>query len=122
MLFLIEFVAGVFMNYNCIVLDICRIDIGDFTQIGPAVQIYGADHPRDPALRLEGWESGKPVRIGKNCWIGGGAIILAGVTIGDDVIVGAGAVVTKSFGDGVTIAGNPAKIISDGKKKDETDG
>ena len=89
----------------------CRIEIGDLTQIGPAVQVYTADHPREPHLREEGWENGKPVRIGRNCWIGGGAIFVPGVTIGDDVIVGAGAVVTKSFGDGVMIAGNPARVI-----------
>ena len=103
--------AGVFMNFGCVLLDVVGIEIGDGAQIGPGVQIYTADHPRDPALRRAGLESGKPVRIGANVWIGGGAIILPGVTIGDDAIVGAGAVVTRDVAPGVTVAGNPARPI-----------
>ncbi|MFC3549916.1 sugar O-acetyltransferase [Lysobacter cavernae] len=100
---------GVFLNFNCVILDVVAVEIGDGTQIGPAVQIYTADHPRDPALRREGWESGKPVRIGRNVWIGGGAIILPGVTIGDDALVGAGSVVTRDVPAGATVIGNPAR-------------
>jgi maltose O-acetyltransferase len=74
--------------------------------IGPAVQIYAADHPRDPALRRAGYESGRPVRIGANVWIGGAAVILPGVTIGDDAVIGAGSVVTRDVAAG---AGNPAR-------------
>ena len=102
--------AGAFMNFNCVILDICAVDIGELTQIGPAVQIYAADHPREPGPRREGLEFGQPVRIGANCWIGGGAIILPGVTIGDDAIVGAGSVVTRDVPDGATVLGNPARI------------
>jgi maltose O-acetyltransferase len=99
---------GVFLNFNCVLLDIARIEIGDQTQIGPAVQIYAADHPRDPEARRATFESGRPVRIGANVWIGGGAIILPGVTIGDDVIIGAGSVVTRDVSSGSTVVGNPA--------------
>lgn len=102
---------GVFLNFNCVLLDVVAIEIGAGTQIGPAVQIYAADHPRDPALRRQGLECGKPVKIGCNVWIGGGAIILPGVTIGDDAIIGAGAVVTRDVADGVTVAGNPARPV-----------
>lgn len=102
---------GVFLNFNCVLLDSISIDIGAGTQIGPAVQIYGADHPRDPAQRRAGLEFGRPVKIGANVWIGGGAIILPGVTIGDDAIIGAGAVVTRDVPAGATFAGNPARRI-----------
>ena len=100
---------NVFINFGCIVLDVVAVEIGDFTQIGPGVQILTADHPRDPALRRQGLESGRPVRIGRNVWIGGGAIIVPGVTIGDDAIVGAGAVVTRDVRAGGTVTGNPAR-------------
>lgn len=102
---------GVFLNFNCVLLDVVPIEIGAGTQIGPGVHIYAADHPRDPELRRKGFECGKPVRIGRNVWIGGGAIILPGVSIGDDAIIGAGAVVTRDVADGATVAGNPARRI-----------
>ena len=102
--------AGVFLNFDCVILDVVEVAIGDGTQIGPAVQIYTADHPRDPRLRSTGLESGKPVRIGRNVWIGGGAILLPGVSIGDDALVGAGSVVTRDVPAAATVAGNPARI------------
>ncbi len=102
---------GVFMNFNCVLLDVTPIYIGDGTQIGPAVQIYAADHPRDYNVRLSGLENGKPVSIGKNVWVGGGAIILPGVTIGDDAIIGAGSVVTRDVAAGATVVGNPARML-----------
>ena len=101
--------TGVFLNFNCVLLDVNTIEIGDRTQIGPAVQIYAADHPRNPEARLANLECGKPVRIGRNVWIGGGAIILPGITIGDDAIIGAGSVVTHDIPSGVTVIGNPAR-------------
>jgi maltose O-acetyltransferase len=101
--------VGAFLNFNCVVLDVVKVTIGDGTQIGPAVQIYAADHPRDPAQRRSGLELGRPVHVGRNVWIGGGAIILPGVTIGDDAVVGAGSVVTKDVLPGVTVRGNPAR-------------
>jgi len=102
---------NVFLNYNCVILDTAPVTIGDGTRIGPAVQIYTADHPRDPALRRSGLECGKPVTIGANVWIGGGAIVLPGVTIGDNAIVGAGSVVSRDVPAGATVVGNPARIV-----------
>ncbi|WP_259167355.1 sugar O-acetyltransferase [Xanthomonas sp. 4461] len=102
--------AGVFLNFNCVILDICEVSIGDGTQIGPGVQIYAADHPRDAVGRASGLEFGKPIRIGRNVWIGGGAIILPGVSIGDDALIGAGAVVTRDVPAGATAVGNPARV------------
>jgi maltose O-acetyltransferase len=102
--------AGAFLNFNCVILDVVAVSIGAFTQIGPAVQIYAADHPRDPEQRRAGLEFGRPVSIGSNVWIGGGAIILPGVTIGDDAIVGAGSVVTRDVPPAATVVGNPARI------------
>ncbi|MCY1392360.1 Maltose O-acetyltransferase [compost metagenome] len=104
--------SRVFMNFNCIILDVNPVTIGDGTQVGPGVQILTADHPRDPVLRSQMWESGKPVSIGSNVWIGAGALILPGVTIGDDAIVGAGSVVTRDVEAGATVMGNPARIRS----------
>ena len=100
---------NVFLNYNCVILDVVAVTIGDDTQIGPGVQILTADHPRDPAERATGVEWGRPVTIGRNVWIGGGAIILPGVTIGDDAIIGAGSVVTRDVAPGTTVIGNPAR-------------
>jgi maltose O-acetyltransferase len=102
--------SGVFLNYGCVLLDVVEITIGNGTQIGPVVQIYAADHPRDPEQRRAGLEFGRPVTIGRNVWIGGGAIIVPGVTIGDDCIIGAGSVVTRSVPPGATVAGNPARV------------
>lgn len=101
--------SGVFLNFNCVILDVVEVTIGDGTQIGPSVQIYAADHPRDPAQRKAGLEFGRPVRIGRNVWIGGAAIILPGVVVGDDAIIGAGSVVTGDVASGATVRGNPAR-------------
>jgi maltose O-acetyltransferase len=100
---------GVFLNFNCVILDVVEVTIGDRTQIGPAVQIYAADHPRDVKTRRSGLEFGRPVRIGSDAWIGGGAIILPGVTIGDGAVIGAGSVVTRDVAPAQTVAGNPAR-------------
>lgn len=100
--------SGVFLNFNCVLLDVNPIQIGDQTQIGPAVQIYSADHPRSPEARRANLENGRPVRIGANVWIGGGAIILPGIIVGDDAIIGAGSVVTRNVPPGATVVGNPA--------------
>jgi maltose O-acetyltransferase len=104
--------AGAFLNFNCVILDVVAVSIGAKAQIGPGVQILTADHPRDPAVRASGLESGRPIAIGANVWIGGGALILPGVTIGDDAIVGAGAVVTRDVPAASTVVGNPARIVS----------
>ncbi len=110
--FNISLSAHVFLNFNCVILDVVAVSIGERTQIGPGVHIYAADHPRDAATRAGGLEFGRPVRIGANVWIGGGAIILPGVTIGDDAVIGAGSVVTRDVPSGATARGNPARIGS----------
>ncbi len=102
--------AAVFLNFNCVILDVVQVTIGDRSQIGPGVQILTADHPRDAALRAQMLEFGRPVTIGANVWIGGGAIILPGVTIGDNSIIGAGSVVTRDVPAGAVAVGNPARI------------
>jgi maltose O-acetyltransferase len=104
--------ADVFLNFNCVILDVAAVSIGAGTQIGPAVQIYTADHPRDPEVRRSGAEFGRPISIGRNVWIGGGAIILPGVTVGDDATIGAGSVVTRDVPQGATALGNPARVRS----------
>jgi maltose O-acetyltransferase len=103
---------GVFLNFNCVILDVVEVTIGDRTQIGPAVQIYAADHPRDAATRRAGLEFGRPVRIGNDVWIGGAAVILPGVSIGDGAVIGAASVVTRDVGPGQTVTGNPARARS----------
>ena len=79
--------------------------------MGPLCQLLTADHPRDPEVRAAGLESGRPLHIGRNVWIGGGAILLPGITVGDNAIIGAGAVVTRDVAAGATVAGNPARPI-----------
>lgn len=102
---------NVFMNFNCCILDVAEVQIGDNCMMGPNVQIYTATHPLEAKERNSGREFAKPISIGKNVWIGGNAVICPGVTIGNNVVIGAGAIVTKSFPDDVFIAGNPAKIV-----------
>ena len=101
----------VYFNFNCVILDICPVTIGDHTLIGPAVQIYAAMHPVDWKERASGLEYGKPVTIGAHVWIGGGAVICPGVTIGNRSIIGAGSVVTRDIPDDVFAAGNPCRVI-----------
>ncbi len=103
--------SNVFMNFNCCILDVMEVTIGDKTLLGPNVQIYTATHPIDAETRSSLLEFAKPVHIGRDVWIGGGAIICPGVTIGNGVIIGAGAVVTKNIPDNVFAAGNPAKVL-----------
>lgn len=100
-----------FANFDCIMLDTCDITIGDNALLAPRVQIYTAAHPLNVADRTSWLGVGQPVKIGNNAWIGGNATILPGVTLGDNVVVGGGSVVTKSFGDNVVLAGNPARVI-----------
>ncbi|GHG61809.1 sugar O-acetyltransferase [Comamonas sp. JC664] len=106
----IELGERVFFNFNCVVLDVCRVSIGDFTLFGPGVQIYTPMHPLNAELRRKE-EFGKPVTIGSDVWVGGGAIILPGVRIGSRAVIGAGSVVTRDVPDGVFAAGNPCRVI-----------
>jgi maltose O-acetyltransferase len=100
----------VYFNFNCVVLDVCQVTIGDFTLFGPAVQIYTATHPMDAALRRTR-EFGKPIEVGSDVWVGGGAVLCPGVTIGSKTVIGAGSVVTKPIPAGVFAAGNPCRVI-----------
>jgi maltose O-acetyltransferase len=102
---------GLYMNFDCVILDVCEVRIGRSCFLAPGVHIYTATHPLDAALRCSGPELGKPVRIGDRVWIGGRAVILPGVTIGDDVVIGAGSVVTRDVPAGMLVAGNPARVI-----------
>ena len=106
----IELGERVFFNFNCVVLDVCPVRIGDFTLFGPAVQILTPMHPYNASLRRD-QEFGKPVEIGSDVWVGGGALILPGVRIGSRTIIGAGSVVTRDIPDGVLAAGNPCRVI-----------
>ena len=106
----IELGERVFFNFNCVVLDVCPVRIGSFSLFGPAVQIYTPLHPFKAELRRRE-EFGKPVEIASDVWVGGGAIILAGVRIGARAVIGAGSVVTRDIPEGVFAAGNPCRVI-----------
>jgi maltose O-acetyltransferase len=101
----------VFFNFNCVILDISPVHIGSRVLFGPAVQIYAATHPLSAALRRAGLELGKPVEIGDDVWVGGGAIICPGVRIGSRAVIGAGSVVTRDVPEAVLAAGNPCRVI-----------
>jgi maltose O-acetyltransferase len=103
--------ARVFVNFGLVALDVASVTIGDDVQIGPGVQLLTATHPLDPELRRAKWESARPIVVGDNAWLGGGVVVLAGVTIGRDAVVGAGSVVTRDVADGAVVAGNPARPL-----------
>jgi maltose O-acetyltransferase len=100
-----------YANFDCVILDVCEVHIGDNCMLAPGVHIYTATHPLDAQLRISGQELGKPVTIGNNVWIGGRAVINPGVTLGDNVVVASGAVVTKEVPSNCVVGGNPARII-----------
>lgn len=106
----IELGERVFFNFNCIVLDVCPVQIGSFTLFGPGVQILTPMHPFNAELRRR-QEFGKPVSVGSDVWVGGGAMILPGVKIGSRAVIGAGSVVTRDIPDAVFAAGNPCRVI-----------
>ncbi|HUZ36147.1 MAG TPA: sugar O-acetyltransferase [Streptosporangiaceae bacterium] len=103
--------AGVFINFGLVALDVAAITIGDDTQIGPNVQLLTPLHPLEADLRRARWEAAKPITIGANVWLGGGVIVVPGVSIGDNTVVGAGAVVTADLPADAVAVGNPARII-----------
>ncbi|MCA9402947.1 MAG: sugar O-acetyltransferase [Candidatus Omnitrophica bacterium] len=107
----IELGEHVYFNFNCVVLDVAKVSIGSHVLIGPNAQLYTATHPHDWKERLNGKEYAKPIVIEDHVWIGGGAIICPGVTVGKRSIIGAGAVVTKDVPDDTVVAGNPAIVI-----------
>lgn len=108
----IELGERVFFNFNCVVLDVCPVRIGDYTLFGPGVQILTPLHPLNAELRRK-QEYGKPIEIGSDVWVGGGALILPGVRIGSRTVIGAGSIVTRDIPDGVLAAGNPCRVIRD---------
>ena len=103
--------ARTFLNFGVVALDVARITIGDDVQVGPLVQLLTPTHPVDAEQRRAKWEAGEPIAIGDNVWLGGGVIVCPGVTIGEDTVVGAGAVVTRDLPAGVVAAGVPARVI-----------
>lgn len=103
--------ARFYANFLCVILDPAAVDIGDDVFFGPGVHIYTATHPVDAAERVRGPELARPVRIGSRVWIGGGSILLPGVTIGDGTTIGAGSVITRDVPAGVAAAGNPCRVL-----------
>lgn len=107
----VHFGKNIYANFNLTLVDDTHIYVGDYTLFGPNVTIATAGHPTLPELREKGYQYNAPVRIGRNCWIGAGVIIVPGVTIGDNVVVGAGSVVTKDLPSNVVAVGNPCKVL-----------
>jgi len=103
--------ARTFVNFGLVALDVAPITIGDDVQIGPNVQLLTPTHPVDPAARRAKLEAARPIFLGDNVWLGGGVIVLPGVSIGEDTVVGAGAVVTRDLPAGVVAVGNPARVV-----------
>ncbi|HLR69028.1 MAG TPA: sugar O-acetyltransferase [Virgibacillus sp.] len=102
-----------YANFDCTILDVCEVHIGENCMLAPGVQIYTATHPLHPVERNSGKEYGKPITIGNNVWIGGSAIVNPGVNIGENVVIASGSVVTKNIPDNVVVGGNPAKVIKE---------
>lgn len=109
-----------FANYECIILDVGRVIIGDNVMFGPRVGLYAAGHPVDPMVRNSLLEYGREIRIGNNVWVGGNVTINPGVTIGDNVIIGSGSVVTKDIPANVIAAGVPCKVLREITPEDQT--
>lgn len=107
----VHFGKGVYANFGLTLVDDTHIYVGDYTLIGPNVVIAAAGHPIEPGLREQAYQYNIPVRIGRNCWLGAGVIIVPGVTIGDNVVIGAGSVVTKDIPDNVVAVGNPCRVL-----------
>jgi maltose O-acetyltransferase len=102
-----------FANFDCVFLDVCPIEFGDGCMLAPGVHVYTATHPLDAERRVSGREYGKPVSVGDRAWFGGRAVVNPGVTIGDDVVVASGAVVTEDVPDNVVVQGNPARVVKE---------
>lgn len=115
----VHFGKNVYANFNLTLVDDTHIYVGDYTMFGPNVTIATAGHPILPELRQKGYQYNAPVRIGKNCWLGAGVIVLPGITIGDNVVVGAGSVVTKDLPDNVIAVGNPCKVLREVNEHDK---
>ena len=114
----VHFGKKVYANFNLTCVDDTHIYVGDYTMIGPNVTIATAGHPILPELRQQGYQYNAPVHIGKNCWIGAGAVILPGVTVGDNVVIGAGSIVTKDLPSNVVAVGNPCRVLREVNEHD----
>lgn len=115
----VHFGKSIYANYNLTMVDDTHIYVGDYTMFGPNVTIATAGHPILPELRQQGYQYNAPVHIGKNCWIGAGVIIVPGITIGDNVVIGAGSVVTKDIPNNVIAVGNPCKVLREVNEHDK---
>ncbi len=115
----VHFGKNIYANFNLTLVDDTHIYVGDYTMFGPNVTVATAGHPILPRLRQEGYQYNAPVHIGKNCWLGAGVIIVPGITIGDNVVIGAGSVVTKDLPSNVVAVGNPCKVLREVNEHDE---
>lgn len=115
----VHFGKGVYANFNLTCVDDTNIYVGDYTMIGPNVTLATAGHPILPELRQKGYQYNAPIHIGKNCWLGAGVIILPGITLGDNVVVGAGSVVTKDLPSSVVAVGNPCRVLRPVSERDK---
>lgn len=114
----VHFGKYVYANFNLTMVDDTHIYVGDYTMLGPNVTIASAGHPILPELREKGYQYNMSVHIGKNCWIGAGAVILPGVTIGDNTVIGAGSIVTKDIPENVVAVGNPCRVLREIGERD----
>lgn len=114
----IHFGNNVYVNFNFTAVDDSHIYIGDNTMLGPNVTLASAGHPICPPLRAKAYQFNMPVKIGKNCWLGAGVIVLPGVTVGDNTVIGAGSVVTKDIPSGVVAVGNPCRVLREIDERD----
>ncbi len=114
----VHFGKNVYANFNLTLVDDTHIYVGDYTMLGPNVTLATAGHPIAPELREKGYQFNMPIHIGKNCWLGAGVIVLPGVTIGDNVVIGAGSVVTKDIPSNVVAVGNPCRVMREVSERD----
>lgn len=114
----VHFGKNIYANYNLTMVDDTHIYVGDYTMFGPNVTLATAGHPVLADLRVHGYQYNAPIRIGKNCWLGAGVIVMPGVTIGDNVVVGAGSIVTKDIPSNVVAVGNPCRVMREIGEKD----
>ena len=115
----VHFGKNIYANFNLTLVDDTHIYVGDYTMFGPNVTVASAGHPILPELREQAYQYNMPVHIGKNCWLGAGVIVLPGVTIGDNTVIGAGSVVTKDLPSNVVAVGNPARVLREINEKDK---
>lgn len=116
----VHFGKNVYANFNLTLVDDTHIHVGDNTMLGPNVVLATAGHPILPELREQGYQYNAPVRIGHNCWLGAGVVLLPGVTIGDNTVIGAGSIVTKDIPSGVIALGNPCRVLREVSEHDRT--